>query len=754
MISIRAAPAAALARASGVRATPPVPTSAAFLPGRDRASLAPSRVARLAPARPARLSRAAAIPHAAVRFAPLPRRVAVVAGASSVAADGSVSSPDDDGAGSAGSKLGAVVAVALTVATAVAFAYGDLEPLLGAVNAEKIAPAQDVVRAALAGTRAGAERLADGAVEAALDIYDYAVLFAAKCQGLFAKLVGGSAGAEGATKTAEAVANTPVGAFAAHVAGGAAYFVDAAVNGQWAKILCYKPFRTVAAVTLTLVRIVVSWLLSGVEFACSMLYATPAYVAVIVVLAVVVVRRVMRSVKRSEATTNAVETTTTSTVTDDASVAVKFEAETSATVVESVAAAEPAEPAANESESATTMPASAVFEASDRLMTEEEKTTMMRRVEEAKAQSSRSSLSSSYSSYASSTSTSTTSSTSSSSSSYGASYGGSSSYGYGGSSTYGGSSASDVDQAEVDRIYAELTQKYSLEAESSSAQSSSSNLPAALPTSTSSSKFDADSFLSAFASDGEYKVDDYDAAAYMKDIAASTQTATMSSAATSMSTSMSSSSSTSTSSSTMSASATRETKSMEASATRETKSMEASATRETKSMEASATRETKSMEASATRETKSMEAAATEKRVSREKLDLSKVSVGKFGTFIESAAKKALEIGGPAAEKGWRETVELTKVVVPSVPKLVQGSVQGTRKREGASTSAKMTRSEGADEVTAAARAAKSTEETTTTEETVTTTTEVVTETKSMEMSAETMEETGTVWKKKNKSSE
>ena len=59
MISIRAAPAAALARASGVRATPPVPTSAAFLPGRARASLAPSRVARLAPLSPR---------------APLPRR--------------------------------------------------------------------------------------------------------------------------------------------------------------------------------------------------------------------------------------------------------------------------------------------------------------------------------------------------------------------------------------------------------------------------------------------------------------------------------------------------------------------------------------------------------------------------------------------------------------------------------------------------------------------------------------------------------
>ena len=294
----------------------------------------------------------------------------------------------------------------------------------------------------------------------------------------------------------------------------------------------------------------------------------------------------------------------------------------------------------------------------------------------------------------------------------------------------------------MDRIYAELTQKYSLESESPSAQSASSSLPAALPTSTSSSEFDADSFLSAFASNGEYKVADYDAAAYTKDVAAASQTAKMSSAATS--------SSSSSSSSTMKASATRETKSMEA--TRETKSMKASATRETKSMEA--TRETKSMKASATRETKSMEAAGTENRVSRKELDLSKVNVGKVGSFIESAAKKALEIGGPVAEKGLRETVELTKVVVPSVPKLLQGSVQGTRKGKTASNSAKKTRSERAGEVKAAARAAKPTEETTTTEETVTTTTEVVTETKSMEMSAETMEETGTVWKKKNKSSE
>ena len=733
MISIRAAPAAALARASGVRATPPVPTSAAFLPGRARASLAPSRVARLAPARPARLSRAAAIPHAAaspaVRFAPRARRVAVVAGASAVAADGSASSPNDDDAGSAGSKLGAIVAVALVVATAVAFAYGDLEPLVGAVNAEKMAPAQDVVRVALAATRSGAERVADGAVEAALDIFDYAVLFAAKCQGLFAKLVSGSAGPEGASASGMAVATTPVGAFAARVAGGAAYFVDAAANGQWAKILCYKPFRTVAAVTLTLMRIVVSWFLSGVEFACSMLYATPAYVAVVVVLAVVIVRG-LKSADAAKTPTNVAEDAETgateTTVAEVAEDAETSSAEVAETVAEtSFAAAEAAEPTEN-AESAATMPASAVFEASDRLMTEEEKITMMRRVEEAKAQSSSASLSSSYSSYTSSTSTSSSSYGASSSYDYGGSssydYGGSSSYDYGGSSSYVGSSTSDVDQAEVDRIYAELTQKYSLESESSSAQSASSSLPAALPTSTSSSEFDADSFLSAFASNGEYKVADYDATAYTKDVAAASQTAKMSSAATS--------SSSSSSSSTMKASATRETKSMEA------------------------TRETKSMKASATRETKSMEAAGTENRVSRKELDLSKVNVGKVGSFIESAAKKALEIGGPVAEKGLRETVELTKVVVPSVPKLLQGSVQGTRKGKAASNSAKKTRSERAGEVKAAARAAKPTEETTTTEETVTTTTEVVTETKSMEMSAETMEETGTVWKKKNKSSE
>ena len=733
MISIRAAPAAALARASGVRATPPVPTSAAFLPGRARASLAPSRVARLAPARPARLSRAAAIPHAAaspaVRFAPRARRVAVVAGASAVAADGSASSPNDDDAGSAGSKLGAIVAVALVVATAVAFAYGDLEPLVGAVNAEKMAPAQDVVRVALAATRSGAERVADGAVEAALDIFDYAVLFAAKCQGLVAKLVSGSAGPEGASASGMAVATTPVGAFAARVAGGAAYFVDAAANGQWAKILCYKPFRTVAAVTLTLMRIVVSWFLSGVEFACSMLYATPAYVAVVVVLAVVIVRG-LKSADAAKTPTNVAEDAETgateTTVAEVAEDAETSSAEVAETVAEtSFAAAEAAEPTAN-AESAATMPASAVFEASDRLMTEEEKITMMRRVEEAKAQSSSASLSSSYSSYTSSTSTSSSSYGASSSYDYGGSssydYGGSSSYDYGGSSSYVGSSTSDVDQAEVDRIYAELTQKYSLESESSSAQSASSSLPAALPTSTSSSEFDVDSFLSAFASNGEYKVADYDATAYTKDVAAASQTAKMSSAATS--------SSSSSSSSTMKASATRETKSMEA------------------------TRETKSMKASATRETKSMEAAGTENRVSRKELDLSKVNVGKVGSFIESAAKKALEIGGPVAEKGLRETVELTKVVVPSVPKLLQGSVQGTRKGKAASKSAKKTRSERAGEVKAAARAAKPTEETTTTEETVTTTTEVVTETKSMEMSAETMEETGTVWKKKNKSSE
>ena len=90
----------ALARAASARRLP-------FQRPRRSSPAAPAppsrpRASRVAAARPARLSRAAAIPHAAaspaVRFAPRARRVAVVAGASAVAADGSASSPNDDDA--------------------------------------------------------------------------------------------------------------------------------------------------------------------------------------------------------------------------------------------------------------------------------------------------------------------------------------------------------------------------------------------------------------------------------------------------------------------------------------------------------------------------------------------------------------------------------------------------------------------------------------------------------------------------------
>ena len=104
-------------------------------------------------------------------------------------------------------------------------------------------------------------------------MYDAAVLLVAKLQDVLAGL--GKADAKGA------VQSTPIGAFFDAVTGGVAYFADAAANGQWAKILCYKPFKTVAAVTLTVMRIVVSYVLSGAEIACSMLYATPVYVAVL-----------------------------------------------------------------------------------------------------------------------------------------------------------------------------------------------------------------------------------------------------------------------------------------------------------------------------------------------------------------------------------------------------------------------------------------------------------------------------------------
>jgi hypothetical protein len=316
----------------------------------------------------------------------------------------------------------------------------------------------------------------------ALDAYDAAVLLVARAQdalsNLGASLSLSAAGGATGVKAAGSVnplldPSTPLGSFLTSVVGGAAYFADAAANGQWAKILCYKPFKTVAAVTLTVLRIVVSWFLSGAEFACSMLYATPAYAAAIAIVAIVALRKVVKSAaktttRRMEVAASAAAAPAPVAAPASASEA-SVETETEAAEIE-IAPPEP-----------MPMPASAVFEASTRVMTEEEKAIMLRRVQEAKSTA--------------------RATTSFSSETYENSYASSSSS-YDASSSYG--SSVSVDSSDVDRIYKELTQKYGVESSgsgTSGAYAADAPLPASLPTTTKSSTFDADAFLAAFATD-------------------------------------------------------------------------------------------------------------------------------------------------------------------------------------------------------------------------------------------------------------
>ena len=137
------------------------------------------------------------------------------------------------------------------------------------------------------------------------------------------------------------------------------------------------------------------------------------------------------------------------------------------------------------------MPASAVFEASTRVMTEEEKAIMLRRVQEAKS-TSRVATSFASESYETSYET----SYASASSSYDAS-----------SSAYG--SRVSADASDVDRIYKELTQKYGVESSAESAATGAypwARLSQRLCHHHEISAFDADAFLAAFATDDSSSV--------------------------------------------------------------------------------------------------------------------------------------------------------------------------------------------------------------------------------------------------------
>ena len=147
--------------------------------------------------------------------------------------------------------------------------------------------------------------------------------------------------------------------------------------------------------------------------------------------------------------------------------------------------------------------------------------------------------------------------------------------------------------------------------------------------------------------------------------------------------------------------------------------------------------------------------------VSRDKLDLSKVRFDKVGGFLGKAVKAAAQSATPAAKDAWRETVELTKVVVPSVPKLVEGSVsnigkESGTKAKGAAVKAGAEATVAEATVAAATVAGESTEtvvtETVVTETVVTETAVTVEETAEATFESSTsIEETGTVWKKKKK---
>ena len=53
--------------------------------------------------------------------------------------------------------------------------------------------------------------------------------------------------------------------------------------GNWCGILCAKPFQSIAALALTLFKIGDSWVLAAFEYICAVLYAMPAYAAILAV---------------------------------------------------------------------------------------------------------------------------------------------------------------------------------------------------------------------------------------------------------------------------------------------------------------------------------------------------------------------------------------------------------------------------------------------------------------------------------------
>jgi len=672
----------------------------------------------------------------------VPLRRSVVAQATAVG-DGSKGESSSDGQ----SALTAALVAAAVLAAALAFAYGDVEPLVGAVTAEKLAPAQDATRAAFVALKSGSAVAGDAAVEFALDVYDAALLLAVKTQDSLANLgssirggLSSATGAAGSNSNPLLNPETPLGSFLLKIVAGAAYFADAAANGQWAKILCYKPFKTVAAVSLTMLRIVVSWFLSGAEFACSMLYATPAYAAAAAIVLLIGVHKVVTTVSKKNtvvgaatATAKRVESTQPAAVESSAS----FVTRADKIDPTSRARVDPPAVVTAESPPKSSMPATAVFEASSRVMSAEEKAVMMRRVAEAKT------TIRSISSFATSETTNSYDERESSrdvksnASSYGAAF--------------------KVDQSDVDRIYNELTSKYGTSGGGGSSSSSSSSysssygeydkygsssdvaLPNSLPTTTKSSTFDADAFLAAFATD------DSSSRSFVSKAASLSSTYATSTTEESTLNSVTSSAVTQTSTWKVAAVTSEATVAATATSTATPKPVASTAT----AASGSSSVQVEQISTTTQRESKVSSGSA-----SRNSLDFSKVKlkpVGyKVGGLFAKAVRQTFTAAGPKAKDAWRETVALTKVVVPSVPKLVSGSLNGLG--NGKASEVKLNGKISSTEVSAAVAASETVTTETTVVETVVTVEEIAEASASFTSSSSSSnEETGTVWKKKKK---
>ena len=748
MFAATAAPFAPMARFTPVRPTP----SRRVAPGSWRDQFAPKAIpalpkrerrARVVAAQGGRVVAIDAIPRKhTIAGRAVPLRRSVVAQATAVG-DGSKGESSSDGQ----SALTAALVAAAVLAAALAFAYGDVEPLVGAVTAEKLAPAQDATRAAFVALKSGSAVAGDAAVEFALDVYDAALLLAVKTQDSLANLgsnirggMSSVTGAAGSNSNPLLNPETPLGSFLLKIVAGAAYFADAAANGQWAKILCYKPFKTVAAVSLTMLRIVVSWFLSGAEFACSMLYATPAYAAAAAIVLLIGVHKVVTTVSKKNtvvgaatATAKRVESTQPAAVESSAS----FVTRADKIDPTSRARVDPPAVVTAESPPKSSMPATAVFEASSRVMSAEEKAVMMRRVAEAKT------TIRSISSFATSETTNSYDERESSrdvksnASSYGAAF--------------------KVDQSDVDRIYNELTSKYGTSGGGGSSSSSSSSysssygeydkygsssdvaLPNSLPTTTKSSTFDADAFLAAFATD------DSSSRSFVSKAASLSSTYATSTTEESTLNSVTSSAVTQTSTWKVAAVTSEATVAATATSTATPKPVASTAT----AASGSSSVQVEQISTTTQRESKVSSGSA-----SRNSLDFSKVKlkpVGyKVGGLFAKAVRQTFTAAGPKAKDAWRETVALTKVVVPSVPKLVSGSLNVLG--NGKASEVKLNGKISSTEVSAAVAASETVTTETTVVETVVTVEEIAEASASFTSSSSSSnEETGTVWKKKKK---